>query len=187
MKINDAWVYDPSLQGRLELPELCIEVDEMPSPTIPAEQFADGWIVGKYGPFVKYENLYRTVTAVDFNLAFRDKFPMVIDIILVLDNGQDAPLSEVPFSIPLVRARSLVKKHSPDWRLVISDREALHGNLVWRPIQSNPPCRGDHGSCEARPASYIRVKGIDIPLCQDHIKAHNAAQAHARAAASTSK
>jgi hypothetical protein len=157
--------------------------------TIEPEHFANGWTVGKYGPFVKYtkdSNPY-PVSAVDFNLAFRDRLPMVIDIVLVVDNGRGkSEVQEIPFSLPLARARQLVKKHDPDWRLLVSDREAVHGNLVWRPVESNPECRGDGGRCKIRPAGPVRIKGVEVPLCQEHTRLHNQTQAQARAL-STSK
>lgn len=182
MKITDAWIHDYSRYGKFEIPELCVQVDEAPDVTIEPRQFENGWTVGKYGPFVKYENLNKDVTAVDFNLAFRDRLPMVIDIVLVVDNGHDkSEILEMPFSLPLDRARQLVKKYDPSWRLLIQDREAVHGKLVWRPIQTDPECRGHGGLCGKKPASYIRIKGVDIPLCQEHTQQHNAAQAKARA------
>lgn len=184
MKITDAWVYDPSRLGKIEPPELCVQVDEHPDVTIPQEEFANGWFVGKYGPFVKYGKLNydgKPVTAIDFNLAFRDRLPMLIDIVLVVEDLKNDTIEELPFSLPLTRARQLVKKYDPDWRLLISDREAVHGNLVWRPVEKNPACRGDGGNCGTRPASLVRIKGIEIPLCQSHLKKHNSAQAKARA------
>lgn len=181
MKITDAWVHDPSYLGRIEVPELCVQVDEEPDVTIEPKPFDNGWTVGKYGPFVKYEQGDLPVTAVDFNLAFRDRLPMVIDVVLVVDNGHDkSEVLELPFSLPLDRARQLVKKYDPSWRLLIQDREAVHGKLVWRPVQTDPECRGDSGACRQKPASPVRIKGVDIPLCQEHMQKHNAAQAKAR-------
>jgi hypothetical protein len=182
MKITDAWIHDPSLFGEYKPAEMCVQVDEAPDVSIAPETFANGWTVGKYGPFVKYvapDN--KDATAIDFNLAFRDRLPMVIDIVLIV--GEDNEM-ELPFSLPLARARQLIKKHSPDWRLLISDREAVHGNLVWRPVQLDPPCRGNHGVCGRRPASPVRTRGIEIPLCQEHMKQFNSAQAQARASSS---
>jgi hypothetical protein len=185
MKITDAWIYDPSRSGEIATPELCVQVDEMPGVTIAPESFVPGWRVGKYGPFVKYEKIDGSkVSAVDFNMAFRDRLPMVIDIVLIVDDGE-SDIVEVPLSLPLARARQLVKKYDHDWRLLVSDREAIHGNLVWRPVETNPECRGDNGLCKARPAGPVRVKGIDIPLCQEHTRLHNQAQAQARALSSS--
>jgi hypothetical protein len=184
MKISDAWIYDPAKLGEIAVPELCVEVDEEPSVTIEPETFANGWTVGKYGPFVKYSHSGGSRTAVDFNLAFRDRFPMVIDITLaVTPDPEDNERTEVIFdtySLPLTRARQLVKKYAPEWRLLISDREAIHGNLVWRPVQTDPECRGEGGFCGIRPATAVRIKGVDIPLCYTHLKEHNSVQAQAR-------
>lgn len=185
MKITDAWIFDPSLQGQIALPELCIQVDEVPDVTIPPETFGP-WTVGKYGPFVKYAKQDESVTAVDFNLHFRGRFPMVIDVVLVVDNGHDtSEVLEMPFSLPLSRARQLVKKYDPDWRLLVSDREAVTGNLIWRPVESNPECRGQGGFCKVRPSHPVRIKGVEVPLCIDCTRKHNAAQAHARTASSS--
>lgn len=183
MKITDAWIHDNTRFGKIEVPELCVQVDEAPDVTIEPKLFDPGWKVGKYGPFVKYDRIDGAlVTAVDFNLAFRDRLPMVIDIVLVVDDGRNkSEVLEMPFSLPLTRARQLVKKYDPSWRLLISDREAVHGKLVWRPVETDPECRGDSGLCKKRPAHSVRIKGVDVPLCQEHTRVHNAAQAQARA------
>lgn len=178
MKITNAWIDDPTLVGEFRAPQLCVEVTEMPDETIPYEPFAGGWRVGKFGPFVQYECPGGGVAS-DFNVRFRARFPVVVDVTLFIGDDQFTG-----FSLPLTRARQLVRKYDPTWRLLVSDRAAETGSLLWLPIESNPTCRFWDGSkcCGRKPAKQIRVNDVDFAMCEDHVKDHNARQASRRAA-----
>jgi len=193
MKITYAWIDDPTVLGRLEVPQLCVEVDSEPDVTIEPKDFADGWSVGKYGPFVKYSwdgSIHtnpRKMNAGDFNVRFRNRFPVVVDIGLFV--GEDDKTGIEGFSLPLTRARQLVRKWDRDWRLLVSERSAEKGNLLWLPVQTNPTCRhyfndpqNGTGPCDKTPARIIRVGEVDLPLCAEHLKLHNDTQAAKRAA-----
>jgi len=192
MKIEDAWIDDPTLRGELEPPMLCIRVDELPGVTIEPEDFAGGWTVGKYGPFVKYtqrdhpKQPLSPVSAGDFNIRFRRRLPPVVDLQLFVGEGEEN--QHDGFSLPLSRARQLVRKHDPSWRLLLSDREAQAGSIAWMPVQSNPGCRHwlDTEACMGKPTSTIRVNDLDVPLCSTHLTEHNAKFAAKRAAKAAS-
>lgn len=183
MKITYAWVDDPTLRGELKPPQLCVEVDEKPDVTIEPRTFEGGWSCGKYGPFVKYTAL-EPATAGDFNIRFRNRFPVVVDITLFIGDRDKTGLTG--FSLPLTRARQLVRKWDPEWRLLISDRAAEGGDLLWLPVQTDPKCRhyspASKTLCERVPTKTVRVKNIDLALCADHLRYHNESMAAKRAA-----
>lgn len=184
MKITDAWIEDPAGRGRLESPYLCVQVDEKPDVTIAEENFAGGWTVGKYGPFVKYDNPANP-DAGDFNIRFRNRFPPVVDIELQVFNNTGVELIGGSFALPLKRARQLVRKYANDWRLLVSDRNAEEsGLLLWLPVQRNPVCKSwtGHTICGKQPARTVRVRDVDLPLCDDHIREHNEKHRLARTA-----
>jgi hypothetical protein len=188
MRILNAWIDDPTLHGELEAPRLCVEVDEKPTVSIKPEPFAGGWQVSKYGPFVKYFCSTERVGAGDFNIRFRNRFPVVIDIQLYVGDGDEEGTSE--FCLPLTRARQLTRKHDDGWRLLVSDKAAEKGELLWVPVETDPSCRHwlghANGTCKQRPARAVRHHDINFPLCAEHLQQHNSRQATARAEFRTS-
>lgn len=182
MKITDAWVDDPTMRGKNEAPKLHVSVDEMPDVSIPEEKFSGGWSVGKYGPFVKYACTSEPATAGDFNIRFRQRFQPVVDIALHVGK-----VGELNFSLPLTRARQLIRKHEDNWKLLVSDKDAEKGRLLWVPVEVDPACRQwmGKGICGNRPTSAVRENGILRPLCAVHVQEHNKRQAELRAAASS--
>lgn len=192
MKITDAWVDDPALDGKLERPILCVQVDEMPDVTIRPSTFSDGWTVGKYGPFVKYEGP-DNAGAGEFNIRFRNRFPVVVDIVLTVTseraNGLSYTFEKTEYCLPLSRARQLMRKFDDAWKYVVSDRDAQKGTILWVPNEINPACKffvaekGQRGEiCGRHPATPIPVNGIDLAMCISHIKEHNDKHAAKRAA-----
>lgn len=186
MKIINAWIDDPTLVGRFDPPKLCVEVTEEPSVTIEPEEFAGGWIVGKYGPFVNYTHPDQP-TASDFNIRFRTRFPVVVDITLLTPNNEIDG-----FSLPLTRARQLVRKYANAWKLAVSDRTAESGGLLWVPTLIHPTCRHYESQsrlrdavCHKTPARFVRIGGAEVPLCGEHIEIHNRKQAERRTARSS--
>lgn len=179
MKITNAWVDDPTYDGELRQPILCVEVDELPDVTIAPEEFAGGWRVGKYGPFVKYAltdpdvPILLPADAGDFNIRFRHRFPVVADIQLFLKNDDSAVSDE--YSLPLRRARQLIRKYDSAWRLLVNERAAEKGSLVWTPVQTDPSCRYmlPVDVCGVRPAKPIYIGDVRLPLCEQHLKMHN--------------
>lgn len=188
MKITYAWIDDPTLRGELKPPQLCVEVDESPDVTIEPVLFADGWTCGKWGPFVKYDRMEgpypAKADAGDFNVRFRHRFPVVVDITLFVGDHDKKGLTG--FSLPLTRARQLVRKWDPDWRLLVSDRDAESGALIWLPVQTDPKCRqyarASQTLCERKPTRMIRVENVELPLCAEHVRMHNEKMAAKRAA-----
>jgi hypothetical protein len=183
MRITDAWIDDPTLAGVIEPPRLCVEVDELPDVTIPDENFSGGWIVGKYGPFVKYSQTH-PVDAGDFNVRFRGRFPSIVDVTLLV-KGKSAEYNVYALNLP--RARQLLRKWDSKWRLLIGDKEAQNGKIIWNPVESNPVCRKWDGSkiCgEKEIAGSARIEGVELPYCREHLRVHNATQAAKRAASS---
>ena len=185
MKITDAWVDDPLFEGEIAHPRLCVEVSEKPDVSIQPEPFGH-WTVGKYGPFVKYSASDK-VDAGDFNVNFRNKFQPVVDVSLFLTD-HDRPFAE-DFSMHLSRARQLVKKYDPSWRLLLSDKEAQNGRIIWRPVQTQPRCRWHNkenpvAACTNDAVNTATVKGVEVPYCDTHMREHNAQFARIRTKAS---
>lgn len=180
MKITNAWIDDPTIRGEMARPRLCVEVTEEPDVTIEPEPFAGGWSVGKYGPFVQFV-APEPVDAGDFNIRFRNRFPVVVDVTLFV---ADADEGRVGLSLPLTRARQLIRKFDGNWRLLVSDRAAENGELLWVPIESNPRCRHwlDTKVCGQRPTRIIRVNEIDLAMCETHVREHNERYAAKRTA-----
>lgn len=173
MKITDAWIDDPTLVGELDVPQLCVEVDESPDSTIPMQDFSGGWRVGKFGPFVRYDCNSTPVDAGDFNVRFRGRFPVIVDINLYIGKGDEN--GSIGYSLPLSRARQLVRKYDETWRLLVNDKAAEKGTILWRPVQTGASCRYWLGTkcCGERPARTVRVGEVELPLCDAHVKAHN--------------
>lgn len=203
MKITDAWVFDPTIDGVLKPPMLVVEVDTLPDVTIGPDTFSGGWTVSKYGPFVKYVQqdpgaMHKSpVNAGDFNVRFGGRFPSVLDV-----RVQTGDAATDQFSLPLNRARQLVRKHAHEWRLLLSDKAGQHGSLLWLPVQASPQCRWvthpartglgregnmstDAQTCGYFPARYVTIDGVDIPLCPEHTQAHNTEQAVKRTASAS--
>lgn len=181
MRITNAWIDDPTLRGETSRPQLCVEVTEKPDVTIEPESFSGGWTVGKFGPFVQYLH-EDSPDASDFNIRFRGRFPVVVDVTLFIEGKQEYVDL---FSLPLTRARQLVRKYDPNWRLLVSDRAAENGELLWVPIESNPQCRHwleNKQVCGQRPTRTIRVSDIDLALCETHVREHNERYAAKRTA-----
>lgn len=182
MKIKDAWVDDPAFRGVVEYPQLCVEVDELPDVTIEPAEFSGGWTVGKYGPFVKYTQslLPEETDAGDFNVRFRGRFPSIVDISL-FKTGEE--LSYEGYAINLSRARQLLRKWQPQWRLLLADKDAQSGKIIWRPVDSNPVCRfydGNNACRNPKVAGTVRIKGVELPFCREHIQAWNQSRAAMR-------
>lgn len=185
MRIVDAKVVDPTLSGVMKRPYLSVVVDEEPDETIAPESFAGGWTVAKYGPFVKYEiqpenssrkrhdYLHESIAglASEFNLRFRNKFPVVVDIDLVVKSPGE-PDEHVPgMSLSLSRARQLVRKYDRDWSLYLVDKDATELIMSWTPVNKSSGCRWWLGTvtCGDRPSRPIRIDGVDLPVCNYHL------------------
>lgn len=199
MKITNAWIDDPTLRGKLAKPELCIEVDSEPVSTIPDEAFAGGWTVGKYGPLVKF-TAPEPVDAGDFNVRFRNRFPVVVDVTLFRQcdclhkktAGCDHEDGQLGYSLLLTRARQCLRKFDPSWRLHVSDRAAENGQLIWVPVQFGAGCRqwlvtspSKGATCGRTPARPIKVGEIDLVMCERHIRENNERHAALRVEASS--
>lgn len=188
MRILDAWIEDPLLDNIVEQPYLKVEVDAMPNVSIPNESFQGGWEVSKLGPFIQYSRRGKNSDAGDFNVRFRRTFPSIVDIKLAV-KGQ---IGVHPMALPLPRARQLIRKHDPEWRLLLGDHEAQSGKMIWIPSEIKPVCRHwdqvtvDGQSifemCEDPFQAYVRSNHVSIPLCKIHLKRFNSSMAAARTA-----
>lgn len=179
MRITNAWVDDPLRRGQLEFPKLCVQVDELPDPTIPEENFDGGWLVGKYGPFVKYSNTdlddFDRANAGSYNVRFAKTLGAVVDISLFYDLHSERYTDE--FALSLKRARQLVRKHDSKWRLLANDSVAQSGGILWLPVESNSPCkffnRHAREICGAPSVSVVKSNDFDIPYCINHVREYN--------------
>jgi len=189
MTIENAWVDDPLSRGELLQSKVCIQVNIWPDVTIPDKNFDGGWMVGKYGPFVKYwrKPNFGPANAGDFNMRFAQIFPPVVDIALFKGHTEEYHEN---YAINLRRARQLLRKHSPNWRLLLADRHAQEGQIVWFPSEKNSSCKFWIGTeseagleieghtCGMPMVGHARRGDIDIPFCTEHMKEYN--QFHAR-------
>lgn len=179
MKIEKAWVDDPLRRGELAVPIVCVQVDEPPTLSCPIETYEDGWSSAKYGPFVQYSQqdsgaiMKSPVGASDYNMAFAGQHPPVVDIKLYIESF--AELST--FSLPLRRARQLLRRDAFEWRLHLSDVEAQNGGMVWTPVETRSPCKFFYHKtnqiCGITAHGSINVRGFNIPYCESHMSNHN--------------
>lgn len=184
MRIITARVDDPSLRGELESPLLIVEVDEWPDMTAEPDSLAGGWTISRYGPFVCYMDPKNEGEAGEFNVRFAGRFPPVVDIGLMIHGGDDE--CRYAFSLPLRRARQLVRKYESNWRLLVNDHDAQQGQLSWVPVETQPACREWKGDaiCGRRPTRPVRINFVDLPLCNEHVQQNNRRYATERASAS---
>lgn len=183
VKIQTAFVHDETLSGNLQRPFVVVGVNELPDITIEPRQFPGGWTVSKAGPFVMYSNVSDpSVDAGEFNLRFRRHYPAVVDVALQV--GSEREMIHGKYSLPVPRARQLLRKYDPTWRLYVSDRDALKGQNVWLPVEANAACRHWLGmrTCGARPTRIARQGSVDVPLCADHMQDFSDQQAASRIA-----
>lgn len=180
MTFEDAWVDDPLLRGEVAQATFHVRVNIWPSETIAQEKFEGGWTVGKFGPFVKYTHELLTTDAGDFNIRFAqapNRFPSIVDLTLHVG---DEYTNE--YSLYLKRSRVLLRKFSPNWRLILSDQEAQHGRNVWLPVEREAPCKFWEGEeiCGATSAAIVRIDGYEVPYCAAHKELHNDTNAKLR-------
>lgn len=178
VKIERAWIEDPLTRGVHEPAALHVRVDAKPDETIPFKEYqASDWtfFVGKDGPFVKYHFECNMTTELSgnfaglFNKHLAGQLPSIVDIRLHIEDASQH------YALPLKRARQLVKKHDPDWRLLLSDKHAEKaGWVLWQPVKSNPVCMfwlGDSNTCgNATVTGKTTVNEIEIPLCTLHAR-----------------
>jgi hypothetical protein len=186
MKILSAWVDDPTLNGEIDPPLLCVETDAYPDRTGYVNRTDDGWTQAKFGPFVQYDHISPELDAGEYNVRFAGVFPPIVDICLVVHGRNYSGM----FGLPLTRARQLVRKHCRAWRLYLSDKDAQDGLMLWIPQMVEPTCRfwmPDRRCCgKMEHIAMAQYKGIYFPLCEEHLTIHNNRNAEARRS-STSK
>ncbi len=203
MKIRNVWVDDPLKGGTVEPCELVIEVDNFPHTTIEPEvyQFSDTevWYVGKRGPFVTYEynrlNEHRRVEHFatigqdgKFNVSFGGIFAPIVQVVVGIDTADDWITDHGSWNLPLSRARQLLKKYDPSWRLHLSDRAGSKGELAWKLVELGPGCRWYLHSldrpCGKKSVQTVVQSGwegpVDTPVCEQHLHEFNRKQAARR-------
>lgn len=202
MKIKDVWVDDPLRSGTVEPCELVIEVDGLPHTTIEPEvyQFSDTevWFVGKRGPFVTYQyqtlndkevNSYATIGKDGkFNVAFGGIFPSLVEVTVGEQIGDDWIVDSGSWNLPLSRARQLLKKYDPSWRLHLSERSGANGELAWKLVELGPGCRWYLDAldkcCGKKSVQTVVQHGwegpVDTPVCEQHLHEFNRKQAARR-------
>jgi hypothetical protein len=186
MRILGAWIDDPTLVGKVDPPMLCVETDAYPDETQEPLRWDDGWVQAKYGPFILFDcEPNADITAGDYNVRFAGAYPPIVDIMLVVENQNYSGL----FGLPLSRARQLVRKHCPHWRLYLNDNDAQQGTMTWIPQMAKPTCRwwmpqriAPSPCGMTQDVVYVRKDGIDFPLCSKHLTDHNATMADRRRA-----
>lgn len=192
MKIQDAWIDDPMLRGLKQSPKLCVQVDVPPDQTIAEQSFDDGWTVSRYGPFVKYRLGRRKVTAGDFNARFTSvhnppklgepRLRSIVDVSVFFGKSEGYTNE---FALLLDRSRGLMKKYQPQWRLMLDDKLAQSGKILWLPIERHPVCKfwdKEHKTiCSKRMEQVVRSDGVEFPLCHEHLEIFNHSQAAGRA------
>lgn len=216
MRIKDAWVSDPLDGGQISPPELVLDLDVLPGITVEPEVWQrdnEAWLVARHGPFVKYERHVLPVkydsfpldehlgadyfsswkSAGRYNSFFTGIFPAVVDAHLWVGEEEDESVDYF-WSITLVNARRLLRKHCNTWRLTLDDRAAQAGKISWKLQEVRPPCKhwlfeGDK-VCGRKPtAGVVSQSGwdgpVDIPLCATHLREHNKNQASRRVASSS--
>lgn len=207
MRIKSAWIDDP-LQGGIVSPcELTIEVDNFPETTIEPEVYqasdTEVWYVGKRGPFVCYQYLrldslrvpdYWATIGQDgkFNVSFSGVFTPIVQVQVGIDTGDEWIVDPGSWNLPLSRARQLLKKYDPSWRLHLSERSGNNGELAWKPVQLGPACRfwldGLDRCCGKKCVQTVTASGldglVDMPVCEQHLHQHNRQQAARRQSSS---
>lgn len=183
MKINDAWIDEPNLFGKLEKNRLCIEVTQLPDNSIPMQEFDNGLQAGKFGPFVKYRGLKDDAGAGKYNVKFAGILQPVVDVSLFLP---DRDLSVEGFSLPISRARQIIRKNCGNgYRLTLSAHDAEHNaETLWEPQPVAPNCRywfsATRRLCGNGPVRILRISGVETYYCAKHMQIHNEAFASRR-------
>lgn len=176
MKILDLNIIDPRDTGAHMDPwiELKVdeEVEETDDPRYPP-RLEHQWRMIPCGPFVSVE-YYRngswndTVDLGTFNtLNFaRDQ---LIEVRPVWESGHDNVAMGVP------RVRRLIRKHAPDWHIIVNETAAMRGRVLWRVERIKPRCIGlDHGlHCTVAPVTTVWYGGAHVNLCKHHLAHHN--------------
>jgi hypothetical protein len=185
VKIEHAWVDDPVTRGEILPAKLCLQVDVFPDESIPYVSEGKVWEVGKHGPFIVYKRFGSPATAGDFNAALSKKYKAVVDISVFEDDDTDNYRDM--YALPLTRARQKLKQFAPEWRMLLMDREAQAGKILWIPVRKDPRCKywfGGEQVCGKEIVGFARRSGVDIPYCREHLEAFNREHARNRAQAS---
>lgn len=86
------------------------------------------------------------------------------------------------------RVRRLIRRHSLgyDWNVIVDEQAALLGSLQWRLELRRPLCYGGAAPfadrCSRTPNQTIVYKGTHLPLCIQHLRAHQDRMRSARKA-----
>lgn len=202
MRIKSAWVDDPLQGGTVSPCELTIEVDEFPETTIEPEVYQSSdtevWYVGKRGPFVTYEwhNLGGAFATIGkdgkFNVSFSGVFTPIVQVVVGIDTGDEWIVDPGSWNLPLSRARQLLKKYDPSWRLHLSERSGNNGELAWKLVELGAGCRywllGLDKCCGKKSVQTVTASGwdgpVDMPMCEQHLHQHNRQQAARRQSSS---
>jgi len=203
VRIKSAWVDDPLKGGTISPCELTIEVDAFPETTIEPEVYQSSdtevWFVGKRGPFVTYwyhqlpNGLWATVGQDGrFNVFFSGVFTPIVQVTVGIDTGDEWIVDSGSWNLPLSRARQLLKKYDPSWRLHLSERSGNNGELAWKLVELGPGCRfwldGLDRCCGKKCVQTVTASGwdgpVDMPVCEQHLHQHNRQQAARRQSSS---
>lgn len=187
MKILNAKVYDPRLMGILERPRICIDIDFDPgvtSDTIMIEVDGDIWTGCSRGPLICYDTTGGKAAAGRFNKVRTGSQPLVDVDVFCMDTEQDVIAGQC--AISLQKARALLRKHDPDWRLVMDDYDGQRNLLSWTPVNKDFTCMQSYTAtsavvlCRMPAQGRIHIGETEIPMCKHHIEQHNSKAAKRR-------
>lgn len=209
MKILDVKVDDPGRRGYANKPTLKVWVDERPAPSgeiIRTDVVKGHYLHRHHGPFVKFL-FYASINggggscgdpqegfplgawssrAGAFNVEVKPT-KQVMDVTMYV--GKNSRLGYADMALEIDRAARELKKHDPDWYLVVDADAAKQGDITWRPEELIPSClwRGKNSPAMAGdPAPCLKVayhpyNGRAQGLCDDHKVAHDQHNARIRA------
>jgi len=191
VNIVDAKVSDLRLLDPPQRPILSVYVDAVPvssEPVVKRDVDELRWTTAKYGPLIEFtaesmltgdDWLYGELSpAAHFNTVFADGFAPLVDVRVILWQGDDLETLEGYWGMQLRRARNLMKKHDLSWRLSMSDYEGTHGRTAWVPLENKHTCAASFSdtpyTCTEQAIEHTTLSGIDYWFCPVHFKAFNA-------------
>lgn len=177
MKILSASIIDPRQNDLFVDPELLIQVDEEVDEigTPHTKRHWPEWRVIPCGPFVAVEhaayadvvkgkpNWEETNDLGKFNtLGFwREQ---------LIECEVETPTDRLPLAMGVARMRRLIRKHCPDWEVIVDDARAMEGKILWRVERKDPVCFGP--DCPLAPVQIVWYSGAHVPLCEFHSREH---------------
>lgn len=193
MRIFNLRVQDPRVHGNYQDPVLFVGVDEyvdeIGEPIYNYKKELQYRVI-PCGPFFAAE--YRPDNGVTYDewvdVTEHDQadFGVVNKIGLIPDQLFPVWVVEpeghgvLPLAMPVPRLRRLLRKSTgrgfSGWHLEVDDDAALKGLLKWRLECNEPMCYGGskpgQANCRLKPSRTVLYRGTHLPLCPEHLLAH---------------